>query len=244
MLEIPKVVTTQIIREEKEWDAIQDDWNTLYAASPYSSVPLDFVWLRGWWRVYGPFYGAGGLRIVTVWRGSRLVGAAPLYLGQGRRGSLGTRHLRFVSTGEEEHEETCPDYLNILCLPGEEIACADAIWGAVDRMLWDHLEFLDLAADSPLLWAQAIPSAARPFSRGSCPVSDLRDGFNAYVERLSSNNRQQVRRLVREGERAGAQFELVSIEGSAGALNDLVRLHQERWTADGKPGAFAAQRFI
>jgi CelD/BcsL family acetyltransferase involved in cellulose biosynthesis len=244
MVEIPAGLTTRVIKNEVEWDAIRDDWEALYALSPYSSVPLDFDWLRSWWRVYGTLYGTGGLRVVTVWRGSRLVGAVPLYLGRGLGGSLGTRHLRFVSTGEEEQEETCPDYLNLLCLVGEEAVCADVIWGEVGRMDWDHLEFLNLTADSPLLKARTVPYALRQFSRGSCPVSDLGGGFEAYLGRLSSNVRQQSRRLLREGDRAGAHFELVGVEHAAGAFNHLVKLHQERWTSEGKPGVFAAPRFV
>ena len=239
-----KDITTRVIHAETEWDAIREDWTDLYASSPYSSSSLDFVWLRGWWRAYGTRYGAGGLRVITVWRDSRLVGAIPLYVGRGAGGSFGGRHLRFISTGEAEQEETCPEYLNLLCLPGEEGNCADAIWGEVGRMDWDHLEFLDLTEDSPLLRARALPGEARAFSRGSCPVADLASGFEAYLGRLSSNTRQQARRLMREGERAGAQFEIVDAEQAAGAFEDLVRLHQERWTLDGKPGVFAAPQFI
>jgi len=242
-VEMPKGVTTRTIREEGEWDAVRDDWNTLYAASPYSSVPLDFVWLRAWWRVYGALYGTGGLRVVTVWRGSQLIGALPLYVSRGVGNSLGARHLRFISTGEEEHEETCPDYLNLLCLSGEEAVCADAIWREVARMDWDHLEFLDLTEDSPLLRSSALPHDARSFSRGRCPIADLADGFEAYLKRLSLKSRQQARRVLREGERAGAQLEFVDAGQGAGAFDDLVRLHQERWTLEGKPGAFAAARF-
>jgi len=242
MVEIPKDVTTRIICEEREWDAIRDDWNTLHASSPYSSAPLDFVWLRGWWRVYGTLYGKAGLRVVTVWRGSRLVGAIPLYMGRGMGGSLGTRHLRFISTGEEEHEETCPDYLNLLCLPGEEAVCANAIWGEVGRMDWDHLEFLDLMEDSPLLRGITLPHDARSFSRGSCPIADLTDGFEAYLKRLSLKSRQQARRVLREGE-AGAHFEVADVDQATGAFDDLVRLHQERWTLDSQPGVFASPRF-
>ena len=236
-------LTSRVIQNEFEWDAIQDDWNALYASSPYSSFPLDFVWLRLWWRMYGALYGKEGLRIVTVWRGSRLIGALPLYLGCGAGGSFGGRHLRFISTGEAEHEETCPEYLNLLCLPGEEAICADAIWGEVGRMEWDHLEFLDLAEDSPLLRARTLPREARSFSRGSCPVADLAEGFEAYLKRLSLKSRGQARRVLREGERAGAQLELVDAAQAAGAFEDLVRLHQGRWALGGKPGVFAAARF-
>jgi CelD/BcsL family acetyltransferase involved in cellulose biosynthesis len=242
MVEISKDVTTRIIREEGEWDAIRDDWNTLYASSPYSSAPLDFVWLRGWWRVYGTLYGKAGLRVVTVWRGLRLVGALPLYVGRGMGSSLGTRHLRFISTGEEEHEETCPDYLNLLCLPGEEAVCAHAVWREVGRMDWDHLEFLDLLEDSPLLRGMPLPHDVLSFSRGSCPIADLTNGFEAYLKRLSLKSRQQARRVLREGE-ARAHFEVADVNQAAGAFDDLVRLHQERWNLDCQPGVFAAPRF-
>jgi CelD/BcsL family acetyltransferase involved in cellulose biosynthesis len=244
MVEMSKQLTSRVIQKEGEWDAIQDDWNYLYASSPYSSTPLDFVWLRSWWRVYGELYGTDGLRVVTVWRGSRLAAAVPLYVSRGLGSSFGGRHLRFISTGEAEHEETCPDYLNLLCLSGEEAACVDSIWEEVGRLAWDRLEFLDLAEDSPLLRATTVPHSVRSFSRGSCHVADLSSGFESYLGRLSSNNRQQARRLLREGERAGAQFELVDADRAAGAFDDLVRLHQERWRMDGKPGVFAAPRFI
>jgi len=244
IIQMPTNITTRVIRDEVEWDAIRDDWEVLHASGPNSSTPLGFDWLRGWWRVYGGFYGTGGLRIVTVWRGSRLVGALPLYLGHSAGGSLGGRDLRFISTGEAEYEETCPDYLNLLCLPGEESACVSSMWHEVGRMAWDQLEFLDLPQDSPLLYGRTSPYTLRQFSRGSCSVADLEAGFEAYLGRLSSNVRQQSRRLLREGERAGARFELVGTEQAAAAFNDLVQLHQERWTSDGKPGVFAAPRFI
>jgi CelD/BcsL family acetyltransferase involved in cellulose biosynthesis len=242
-VEMPKRLTTRVIREELEWDAIRNDWKALYASSPYSSIPLDFDWLRGWWRVFGALYGTGGLRIVTVWGGSQLVGAVPLYLGRGMGGSLGTRHLRFISTGEAPHEETCPDYLSLLCLAGEEAVCAAAIWGEVGRMDWDHLEFLNLAEDSPLLLGITLPHEARSFSRGSCPIADLTDGFEAYLKRLSLKSRKQARRLVREGEQAAVQFEVIDVEQAAGAFDDLVRLHQERWTPECQSGVFASPRF-
>jgi CelD/BcsL family acetyltransferase involved in cellulose biosynthesis len=163
---------------------------------------------------------------------------------RGRGGPLGVRHLRFISTGEAEIEETCPDYLNALYLPGEEAIFVDSLWHEVGLMSWDHLEFLDLPEDTPLLRTQSVPHNARRFLRGRCPIADLAGGFEAYLERLSSNSRQNARRLLREGERAGAQLEVIGIDQVVGAFDDLVRLHQERWTADGKPGVFATARFI
>jgi hypothetical protein len=45
-------MTTRIIQDEAGWDAIQNDWNTLYVLSPMASTPLDFSCLQGWWQTY------------------------------------------------------------------------------------------------------------------------------------------------------------------------------------------------
>ena len=171
-----------------------------------------------------------------------MIGALPLYQGR-RGGALAVRQLRFLSTGEAEHEETCPDYLNTLCRSGDEEVCSDAVWNCVGQMAWDHLELLDLPAESPLVRSAALPARVRTVPRGICPVADLAGGFETYLGRLSANSRQQARRIMREGKRAGATFELAAADQAAEAFDDLVRLHQTRWTAEGKPGVFAASRF-
>jgi len=237
-------LTIRVIRDEAEWDAIRPEWSALYAECPRASPPLDHAWLRTWWQVFGATYGPDGLRIVTMWRASRLVAALPLYVGSGRGDRFGMRVVRLLSTGEAEDEETCPDYLDLLARPGEDPACAAAAWREVEQWAWDQLEWLDLPAESALIRDRAAPRGAEVFDRGSCPIADLSGGFEAYLGRLSSNGRQQARRLVREGEAAGAQFEIVEADRAGRAFDDLCRLHQARWEADGTPGVFAAPRFV
>jgi hypothetical protein len=239
-------VTTRLILDETAWDDIRGDWDGLFAASPSASTPLDFGWLRSWWRLYGPVYGLGGLRIITAWRESKLVGALPLYEHRGVGGSLGIRSLRFISTGEAEEEETCPDYMNLLHIPGEEAACAEIFWKEISLMAWDYLEFLDLPDTSPLIGPheRALGAgSAEVLQRGACPIADLGQGFEAYVQSLSAKTRQHARQYVRAADRDGAVLELASGPDVDLFFDDLIRLHQERWTADGKPGCFAAARF-
>ena len=237
-------LTVRVIRTEAEWDAIRSQWDALYAACPSAAATLDFGWLRGWWTEYGAEYGPGGLRVVTVWRETRLLAALPLYVQRARGRRLGVRCLRFISTGEAEHEETCPEYLGLLCVPGEELECAAAVWAEVGRLDWDELELLDLDADSAFVRTGTVPPGVRPFSRGTCPVADLTGGFASYLDRLTATGRQRVRRLLRESEQESVTFEMVGADRLAGAYEDLVRLHQERWMADGKPGVFGAPRFV
>jgi CelD/BcsL family acetyltransferase involved in cellulose biosynthesis len=237
-------LTIRVIRDEADWDAIRPEWSALYAECPRASTPLDHAWLRAWWQVFGATYGAGGLRIVTMWRASQLVAALPLYVGSGHGARFGMRVVRFLSTGETEDEEICPDYLDLLARPGDEAACASAAWREVGAWEWDQLEWLDMPADSPLLRDGVAPRGADVFDRGACPIADLTGAFKGYLGRLSSNGRQQARHMLREAEAAGAQFEIVGADGAGRAFDDLCRLHQARWAADGMPGVFAAPRFV
>lgn len=241
-----EAITARIIEDVAEWDVIRHDWDSLHAASPTASSMLDFCWLRCWWQIYGPVYGAGGLRIITLWREAQLVGALPLYIDNRRGSPYAAQCLRFVSTGEEEYEETCPDYLNLLHLPGEEMACTHAAWVAVDTLHWDTLEFIDIPVDSPLLrWRAAFSGNERLkiVPRGSCPIAVIGDGFEAYLTRLSSKTRMRARQEMRKVARSGAMFELATRENVDSYFDDLIRIHQKRWIADGKPGCFSSPRF-
>jgi CelD/BcsL family acetyltransferase involved in cellulose biosynthesis len=234
-------LATRVIRREAEWDAIGDHWNRLHAASAAASTPLDYRWLQRWWRVYRPSLRNPSLQVITVWRGARLVGALPLYSDLER--SLPIRRLRFMSTGEAEFEETCADYLNVLSWPGEEQRCASLMWREIDRMSWDHLEFVNLADGAPLL-QEAAGRRHVYRTTGTCPVADLTGGFDAYLQRLSSNARQRARRLLRESALAGARFEIAAPERCVEVFGDLIRLHQARWQRASEPGVFAAPRFV
>ncbi len=234
-------LVAQIIRDEAAWDALRVEWSALFDVSPRAATPLHFDWLRTWWRVYGESHRGpgGGLRVIALRRGPRLVGVLPLYLAVGGP-AIGVRCLRFLSTGEKEWEETCPEYLDLLSLPGEDESCMTAIRRVLAGSTWDLLELTDLRDGSPL----AGLDGSRLVRENYCPVANLEGGFESYLRRLSANSRQQARRLIREGERGGIAFELArEPQQSEEFFSDLIRLHQDRWVADGKPGCFASARF-
>ena len=240
-------LTTRIIRDEIEWDAIRRDWDELFVASSCTSFSLHFEWLKNWWRIYGKHYCTDGMRIVTVWRGARFVGAIPLYVGRCAVGPIGIRELRMMSTGESEFEETCPDYIDLLCLPGDEAACRDSVWKAMNDIPWDRLRFEGLPAESALLSgdlsANSRPGRSKVIRTGVCPFADLSQGFEEYLKNLSPRTRAGCRRSLREADRSGAVLELATASNSDQFFDDLVRLHQDRWTNEGKAGCFAAPRF-
>lgn len=131
----------------------------------------------------------------------------------------------------------------MLYQPGEEATCVESVWQAVGLMAWDHLELLDLPEGTPLLRTQSVPRNAQRFSRGRCPVADLAGGFEAYIGSQSANTRRQARKYLRAAARHDAVFELATQADTVRFFDDLIRLHQERWTAEAKPGCFSAARF-
>lgn len=240
---------TRIIEDVAEWDALRAKWQALHAQTPGASTALDFVWLREWWRVYGAIYGDGGLRIVTIWQNGVLVAALPLYLGQARRGPVWVRELRFLSSGEDEYEESCADYLGVLLRPGLRDAVMPTLAAAVSAIGWEHLTLPDMDARSPLLGETFQPSGVptghrRVVPRGVCPVASLRQGFDAYLSGLSANSRAQARSRMRKCVGAGGSFEIADAATAAAIFDELVALHQQRWRRQGLPGCFGAPRFV
>jgi len=246
-------VNVTVLRDFSGADFLKEEWERLFEASPTASPPLRWQWLREWWQVYGPTYGVagGGLRLLTVRRDGRLIGALPLYLGYKGPSFLRYRCLRFMSTGEAEHEETCPDYMDLLYEPEEKQACLEAIGNFLvnsQSCEWNELNLLDLSSNSPIVALQGMLAntfEAEIIPRGACLIADLSEGFEPYLQKLPSRGRQKARRYLREAERVGALLELASTRDQAEEFfGQLVRLHQKRWNSRGKPACFAAPRIF
>jgi CelD/BcsL family acetyltransferase involved in cellulose biosynthesis len=73
----------------------------------------------------------------------------------------------------------------------------------------------------------------------------LSDGVEAYLATLSRTTRQKARKFLRESYESGYRFELArSREEAQSIFEDLVALHQVRWTTAGEAGCFSAPRFL
>jgi hypothetical protein len=194
--------------------------------------------------------GEEGLRIICCRRGEELVAVLPLYLRRPLRVSDGGTHLTFISAGERIEDEVCPDYMDLLCLRETREACARAVWTSLCEDLkgsYDLLELSDMADHSPLvsLAREIGPEYDLEISpRGTCPISDLDGGMEAYLSRLSHKTRAQCRRLLRAADDAGVQFQAAQgPEEAAEFYRELVEVHQRRWETVGEMGCFNSVPF-
>lgn len=241
----------EIVEDVRRLPQLREAWDALFARAVNPAPALHPDWSELWLEINQDAYVMpGGLRMLCLRHAGRLVGMMPLYRRRPRRISDGGVSLNFIGTGEDEADELCSDYLDVLCEGDWREACAQTAWrnicGEAGRGC-DGVKLSDIADHSALVsWARirgpAVGLEVSP--RGVCPLADLTGGFEAYLGRLSANTRQQMRRLLRQAETAGATFEVAGSPVEAELyFDEMVRLHQARWQADGQPGCFASERF-
>jgi CelD/BcsL family acetyltransferase involved in cellulose biosynthesis len=234
-----------LIRDAAHLDELEREWGALFDVAPTASPPLRWEWVREWWRIYGPIYGDGGrgLRLITVRRGADLVGVLPLYQ-RSTSGPWGSRQLRFISTGAADFEETSTEYLDLLHAPQESRACIEVISQILSTLKWDEVYLSDMSSQSPLLSSRGRLEnwfrKPRELAAGPCYLFDISGGFDAYLGRLSHENRRQARKLLRAVDQVGMTFELANDgETIEQCFDQMVTLHKQRWATIGKPGSFA-----
>src|SRR5512133_60630 len=105
-----------------QWADVRCDWAALADASAYTSFFLLPEWTECWLENC-----AAGLKArVLVFRdGSRPVGACLVASKTVRRAGIPLCRLYLNAAGEDDRDDTCIEFNNLLCLPGWEGAVAN-----------------------------------------------------------------------------------------------------------------------
>jgi hypothetical protein len=171
----------------------------------------------------------------------------PLYLSRKGGSLFARRRLGFISTGADEFEETCTEYLDLLHAPNEETACLEALVRFIchsNHLDWDELHLSELPKSSPLLslassfrgWHLRVRSGTTDV----CHLFSMVGGFEEYLKRLSHENRRQARKMLRDVGAENMEFEVAADPSRLNLFFDqMIELHRQRWTAAGKAGSFA-----
>lgn len=168
-------------------------------------------------------------------------------------GAIRVRGLHLHATGREEIDVIAHEYNGFLvdrAWAGRADAGATAwlLGRRVGPHRFDELHIKDIVADqAPVL---TPPDAlVRELSRKPSWRVDLdavRDGGAAYLDTLSANTRQQIRRAMRIYEERGALVAERAPDAATALewLDALAMLHQRHWEERGKPGGFAFPFFV
>lgn len=248
-------VTCSVLSEPAALERLAPAWSELLARSGSNEPMLSPPWLLTWWRTFGPL-GGRRLRAAAFYGEGRLVGLLPLLL---RRWwytpGIPFRRLESLGSGEDEADEVCSEYLSLIAERGADEAVASALATALASGAlggWDELVLQAMNGESamPELLARALRREAlcvEVTPAGLAHYIPLPATFDGYLQQLPSSHRYFINRSLRDFERwASGTAELKAastLEELASARAVLMALHEERWSADGRPGAFASARF-
>jgi CelD/BcsL family acetyltransferase involved in cellulose biosynthesis len=214
------------INTDEALEALLPDWAALWQRVPGATPFQSPRWLVPWWRQFG----TGMPRIVTARADQTLIAVLPLY---------------------ELHEPGCikllpigisvSDYIDALVDPAYPEA-ADALLAAIlDIPGWQECHLPDLPPDAAFVRAAAPSRIAETRQSGPCcPVLTLPPDPADLATVVPRKTLRDVRQAHSRAETIGPiAIETADVATIDGALDDLFRLHEERWHERGEAGVLA-----
>jgi CelD/BcsL family acetyltransferase involved in cellulose biosynthesis len=256
-------LTVTALRSIEAVDAVAGAWDDLLDRSRDPEIFLTHTWMRSWWEVFGGEDERQPL-VLLVHDGPQLIGLAPLQVRPvAGIGPARLKRLEFLGTGEDEADEVCSDFLDLVAADGRDDDVCRAVWqylaggagqdGSQERssVAWDEARFHKVLAGSRLmrLLAPRVRGSGRALDS---PVAGERfyvplDGgsFEDYLQGFSAQRRKRIfyyrRKLERDGgieERRASSAEDIRLY-----LQETARLNRLRRNSQGKPSAFSSAKF-
>ncbi|QDV63250.1 GNAT family N-acetyltransferase [Crateriforma conspicua] len=222
----------------------RDAWDRMTNGTPFGQT----LWLAPWWDHLA---GNRHCRTLVVRdEAGKLFGALPLY-----HDDASPHSLHNMADGN-----TCTDHVSVLAAPDHTDDVIDAMAGfladttAGPSSRWHSIQ-IDGVVEGDLRMESLLRALARRGvsvhreSRMSTWFVECAESFDEYLKKFSRKHRHHHRKLLRDfdqSETLHARF-AQNIDDVRSILDDLIRLHQNRWVAAGFPGSFAdatSRRFI
>lgn len=225
-----------------ERHAAGERWRAIEARVGGDALACSWAWTGTWLDHYGD---AVRHKFVVGTAGGEDCAIALITYGVGRRrGPFRLRTVHLGTAGEPRGEGVYVQYNRILSTPAHRQAFAAAVLAEMRRDRRCHELRLDgLAPEDGALFMTAEPRLAA--RREPAPTADLRQARTTggdVTRTLSPATRKKLRRSLRGLGAVRCEW-AQSPEQALDILEELIALHQARWTAAGQPGAFASARF-
>jgi CelD/BcsL family acetyltransferase involved in cellulose biosynthesis len=230
------IVRVEVIETLPSFNRLEENWNAVYDADPDAQLFMSWRWLSGWLG-----------QISSPW----------LILAAKANDSADAPYVAFLPlriqikmNDARFHNELnmagnfAADYTGILCAPGAEHQAIPAFARYLKQMNWARLNLDNIRASEPrvrLLLAH-FPKANFRISEVSrvsevdgidnnlCPFAALPPDWNAYLETLSANTRQKIRRLLKLVDTTGEyRISHSTPETIERDLNTLLQFWEIKW---------------
>jgi len=260
-VEEPLMITCRTVADLQALEELRAPWERLTAGGAGDPLFGSHLWNSLWWKHYA---GLGELRTLVAEQDGEVVAIWPLFLADRtfgeveidmigpRRMPLPGKGLRLRTLAYLGSGEICSDFLAPIVLPNLAAPALDALAAHLAAQRdWDLLDLPDMLADNPTLPALRAAlshhlTKPRERFRYHAPYAPLAPTYDEYLDSLSKKGRYNARKKLRQlqlNHRVEHCFHSDPATLPA-AMDEFIRLHQERWNADGLPGVFVNERFI
>ena len=214
------MTNTKLINGEEAFTSLAPVWDTLVKQGITNTPFQTNAYQQAWWTHLHPENAS--LHTIVVYENEELIGIACLYLIEGL--------LYFNGCVEET------DYLDVIS--SEEHV--EAVWTAVFDCLcspqfpeWNGLDLCNIPEASPSRPLLSEEAKRRGFSFAEevievCPIIELPDSFENYLNNIDSKQRREIRRKLRRA--TGADVKLIRVgedDDLHAAVEDFLALMQK-----------------
>ena len=227
-----------VIDSFSAFEALEQDWNAIYAADPEAQYFLSWGWMRQLFKKAGHNWCVLAARPV---QGDH---AHVAFFPLRRRVRYSKSAQRFCSDIQMAGSISWADYTGFICHPEHEAAIT-AFAGHLRQMGWRRLTLKNFRASPRRLDAFLSALASENhhvddrerISRTDktnllvCPYVELADNFDAFLsEKLSSSARQKIRRFLRRIDRSDAlKFTVATAETYERDIGIMVDFWRDKW---------------
>lgn len=239
----------QLITYEKEFENLQEEWNILLKNSDSDCIFLTWEWMNLWWETFHEYRRLG---IITFRENGELIGIVPLLSRKFKYfGIFPVRRMEFLGVGENEDDEICSEYLNIITKKGEEAKVISGLIGYLKNTdMWDEINLGELSEENlntRILFDKIKASNLYYFVKedGNSHYINLPTTWPDLLNNLSPDFRKKINSYHKRLERKGnVEFKTVTdSQGLDCTFDKFICLHQKRWVSLGKRGCYASKKF-
>lgn len=200
------------------FDELRPEWNDLLHRSSSDRIFSTWEWQSVWWNVYHP----GSLWVITCRdENGRLIAIAPWFIEN--HSALG-RVVRSIGCVE------VTDYLDIIVDKDytEPVLNCLAAYLHNHRDVFDVMDLCNLPEDSPgyTLFPDILRShnfEVTTKQQEVCPVIELPDTWDAYLESLDKKQRHEIRRKLRRAESEPGEMDWYIVDESHAIEDEIDR---------------------
>lgn len=230
----------EVLQNSRQLEELRNDWDKLYEATADSSPFSSFSWVVTWCRLYSD---KEKLWIIVVRKGNEVVGIAPLYLTK----RYGMKALQLIGLKEVRAEGQ-----HFIIKSGmEKMVTALILDALVDfDNHWDAVSFYGIRANSEFqnqlfLYDNKFLKKTTTLTTviGSVPMIFTGGGWDKYLQKSSSNFRNNYKRHMSHAEEAGIHVINESeIDNHDDVVARLVNMEARSWQGRKGTGKIAPNK--